>query len=191
MSTQIVRRRGFTLIELVLSIVLLGIVLSVGTSVVSDSFITARNLNAQTASITDLRSALDRVARELRSVALVNVGSLREFDVQTAGPSSVSFNKVDAFGSLTRVTLALQSGELQLTLGAAGPPVVLLRDVTGFSLVYLNSANALLTANNQCGANPCPSSWRQAVRSVQITLTVSTTGAGAQSLTTLAALRSR
>lgn len=59
---------GFTLIELIISIVLIGILAVVGSSMIVDSFSTTRMVNADTASAGQARYALERLAREIREV---------------------------------------------------------------------------------------------------------------------------
>jgi prepilin-type N-terminal cleavage/methylation domain-containing protein len=62
------RDSGFTLIELVISIVLLGILAAVGSSMIVDSFTTSRMVNAEIASESQARYALERLAREIREI---------------------------------------------------------------------------------------------------------------------------
>lgn len=63
---------GFTLVELIISIVLIGILGAVGSSMIVDSFTTARMVDADTASAGQARYALERLARDIREVKLAS-----------------------------------------------------------------------------------------------------------------------
>lgn len=59
---------GFTLIELIISIVLLGILAAVGATMFSESFTVTSMVNANQASTAQARYALERMEREIREV---------------------------------------------------------------------------------------------------------------------------
>jgi prepilin-type N-terminal cleavage/methylation domain-containing protein len=59
---------GFTLIELIISIVLLALLGTVGSTIFKDSFTTARLVDAEAGSEGGARYALDRLAREIREI---------------------------------------------------------------------------------------------------------------------------
>ncbi len=66
------RDLGFTLVELVISIVLVGMVAAVGTSMLKDTFATAQMVNDNTASVGQARYVLERLAREIRETKYAN-----------------------------------------------------------------------------------------------------------------------
>lgn len=63
---------GFSLIELVISIVLIGLLAAVGTTMISDSFDTATMVNASQSSAAQARYALERLEREIREIKYAN-----------------------------------------------------------------------------------------------------------------------
>lgn len=73
---------GVTLIELVISIVLLGILAAVGATMFSESFTISSVVNANQASTAQARYALERVEREIREVKFA--GSAYDITDKTA-----------------------------------------------------------------------------------------------------------
>lgn len=139
------RRWGFTLIELALVIVVLGILVAAGSGVISDSLRATRGLDAFAASANDARAALDRVARELRAVAYRTVDATGipladaaigyGFLEATAG--RVRFEKGDA-ASAQIVAICLLDGNLRLQVGGTGcQGSILLSGVTGLNFRYV------------------------------------------------------
>jgi len=72
--------RGFTLIEMVISIVLLGILSMLSAHMISDSIMSSKRVHAENAGTASGRYAMERLSRELREV---------RFD-DTAGAFSIS-----------------------------------------------------------------------------------------------------
>ena len=62
------RQRGFTLMEIIISVVLLGILGVVGTTMISSSFYTTRVMSTGHLAYSAARYALERMAREIREV---------------------------------------------------------------------------------------------------------------------------
>ena len=62
-APNMLREAGFTLVELIIAIVLLGILGAVGSTMILDSFTTTQLSNASTASAGQARYALERLAR--------------------------------------------------------------------------------------------------------------------------------
>ena len=168
---------GFTLIELVLVIVLLGIVLVAGSSVIGDSFKVSRTLTANAAQDMDVRIALDRIARELRGVSLLRreTGG-NEYDFLIAQPGLVKFNKVDAFGVPTNVKICLAY------VKEISP------NTESLEFIYLDSSASKINLPGCSNVSDCLTLRRQ-VRSVLITV-VTKKGGASERLTTLAAMRS-
>lgn len=163
---RIRRSSGFTLIELIIVIVLLGLLAAVGSNMISDSFTTSRMVNADTASKQQARYALERLAREIREVKYDTTNS-RHCITSLASPTNLAFNKTSgaydstcATNAIT-VTINKNAAEVNLTLlySPATVSSTLSNQVSGFSLVYLDASGTATTSTS-------------AVRFVVITLAV-------------------
>ena len=130
------RQHGFTLVEVVIAIVVMGILAAVGSSMISDTFKTARIVDASQGSADQARYAMERLAREIREVKAVG-GS---YSIGTMGPTTMVFTRTINGADVT-VTIA-KSGN-NLTLGYSSPAVTsnLATQVTGFALDFLKLDN--------------------------------------------------
>lgn len=81
---------GFTLVELLLAIVLLGLLATVGASMLVDSFRVSTSLQAEQLIQYEARYALERIARELREVKRLAVGTPC---ISVMGPQRVVFRR--------------------------------------------------------------------------------------------------
>ena len=155
---------GFTLVELVMSIVLIGILAAVGASMISDSFRTTRIVNADNASQARARYALERMAREIREVKYTSTGPSIGYCLITNNwtASRLNFNKrLDNDINTDSCTTGTSPVDIRyispsVTLGG----VSLTTDVDAASFVYYMS-NGTTTTND-------PSN----IKFVEITLTV-------------------
>lgn len=147
-------QRGYTLIELVMTIVLLSLLGAVGVTMISDSFDITLWTNANQASAAKSRYALERLERELREVKKLAGGGYC-VGTLTNPASSLTFQQ-PAVGSTNTSACATQSVALtinhaggQLTLQKAGATATLLDGVTAFSLNFLdqNLANTTSAAS--------------------------------------------
>ena len=104
------RRRGFTLIELVVVMVLLGFLSAVGAKMIAGtmetSYITTRNHTSGS----QARYAMERITREIRETAFSATG----YSIATMGASSIVFTKED--GTVVTITYSANS----MTLGYTG-----------------------------------------------------------------------
>jgi prepilin-type N-terminal cleavage/methylation domain-containing protein len=126
---------GFTLIELVTSLVLLGLIASVGTSLVSDNFRTVMRVNARHTTADQVRYAMDRMAREIRELKYSESSG---YAVTAMSATSLAFKR-DIAGSEVTVTLAKASGSSDVTLGYSSPAVsaTLVPHASSLALEYL------------------------------------------------------
>ena len=168
-------QQGFTLIEMTLVIVLLGILSSVGVNMIADSYVTTQLVNNSNAYTSTARYAMERLSREMRQISYdTNTKSLL---ISTAAASQMSFTESDLSTTET-VTIHMNGTSLMLNNATLGTDAVLAEHVTAFSLQYFD-ANM---------ATP-PASIGQ-IRFVQINLTVSDASlAQTVQLQTLVALR--
>ncbi len=178
---------GFTLIELIISIVLIGLLAVVGSSMITDSFTTSRMVNASTASAGQARYALERLAREIREVKYDTSTSTNQYCVDTitwAGSDSLVFRKMSATGLAntsstdcsTQVTRASITGGSSLTFGHSP-------DATSDFTTSILASNVTANLNNVPLLTYFKIDGTQAtntsdIRFVVITLTVTDTTSG-------------
>ena len=167
---------GFSLVELVFSIMLIGMMATVGSSIIADTFTTTRRVNAANASADHARYAVERLAREIREARYGAAGTI---DSSTLTPTKLCF--VNTSG----VTVAIIGDGTNLKLGhtsgvsptcTPGTPATLSTQVAanGFALAYLDASGAVINS---------PSSNVILIRFVQITLTVKDTATSGESTT--------
>lgn len=134
---------GFTLIELILTVVLLGILGATGTSMLVDSFSTARIVNAANTDAAKGRYGLERVARELREVKRISGA----YCFTTQAATSVSFARM-ATGSTNTTSCSTEVIPVSITLSGTDLQLVksgtatLANNVTAFNLAYKTIADA-------------------------------------------------
>lgn len=158
------RCSGFTLVELVISIVLIGILASVGSSMIVDSFTTTRMVNAENASEGLARYALERLAREIREVKFVGSGATGNYSISTLTASKLVFTRTVSGADVT-VTIDNLTAPTLLTLGYSLPAVTsnLSKNVSSFTLAYYDVlGNSTTDTSNSPGG----------IRFVVIALTV-------------------
>lgn len=203
---------GFTLVELVITMVLLGILASVGSNMLSDSFTTTRMVNADVASNTQARYAMERLAREIREIKFdadnanhcissLASGNTLSFRKNTSGATyNSNCGSNDYSVTVSRTGLGAPYALTLAYAYAAHPPA----DVSALLsnqlvnnagsptpplLTYLDSNGCSTTlVNSSIGTSNC--STRGGVRFVLITMTVTDPTSGqTTALRTRVALR--
>ena len=117
-STDTSRRAGcggFTLIELIIVIVLLGILAAVGSNMLSDSFTTTRMVNDGYARQAEARYVIERLAREIREVKYLSSGS---YCITTMTSSQLEYQKPNV-GSADQTNCSTESSTV--TIGYSAP----------------------------------------------------------------------
>lgn len=197
--------RGFSLLELVVVIVLIGIVVAAGSGVIGESVKVTRNLNDSAAIVSDTRAALDRIARESRAVAWDEPASgTPGYLFVSAGASSVQFQKASGgpvYGFCRGVSCPIGPKAADtLYFLVDSTATVLLENVTDLTLAYeaslnpassLNSTDLPLLMTCPTATPPTCLSLPSNIRLVQISLTISRDNGGPLTLSTVAAMRSR
>lgn len=157
---------GFSLIELIISIVLLGFLAAIGTTMISDSFDTTRLVNSSQSSAGQARYALERMEREIREVAY----SGSSYTIATMDPTRLVFTKSDG------VTVTINSGGANLAIAypTSATPATLSNQVSNFALAYYRIADdGSITSSGVNASN---------VRFVEIKLTLTDSNTSGQSI---------
>jgi prepilin-type N-terminal cleavage/methylation domain-containing protein len=157
-------QHGFTLFEMVISIVLMGILAVFGTSMVYDNMKTVVSVNSGARSLDRARYAMDRLARELREVKFTS-GTYSFTSALGAGATSVAFVRTIAG---TDVTVTLSRSGSNVALQYSLPTVTsstLVNNVTSFSVDFYDADGTATTSTSD-------------VRYVGLTLVVSDSASG-------------
>ena len=133
--------RGFTLIEMVMVIVILGILAGLTAPIFSQGLTAARLTTENLNTMAKLRYATERLAREVRQVDY-NAGA---YAVSTMSVISLVFTKADT--ASTTVSITSGGGNVVLAYSSPAVSAVLTDEVSSFSLVYYD-ANGAVTASS-------------------------------------------
>ena len=165
------RNSGFTLVELVICIVLVGMLAAVGSTMMVDTFSTSRMVNADNASMGQARYTLERLAREIREIKYDSTNN--SYCITTMTASNLVFYKTTGGGVYNSVcatnayAVTINYANPNLTLQYSSPAVTaaLSNQAASFALQYLDAAGAATVLAS-------------AIRFVVITLTVTDTTSG-------------
>ncbi|HSH92193.1 MAG TPA: prepilin-type N-terminal cleavage/methylation domain-containing protein [Ramlibacter sp.] len=134
-------QRGFTLMELVIVIALLGILSALGASIFVDSFTVTRMVDSTQRTAGSSRYALERLARELREVKYSALTTAYTITL-TAPAGTLAFTRSSG-GVEQVVSVALTGSDLTLSYGT---PQVLAKNVSAFTASYLKIDGTTATA---------------------------------------------
>lgn len=155
MDKHMKNKKGFTLIEVVVSLVLIGILVVVaglGLVQIVNGYVLAKQ-NSET--IQKVQIAMARIGKELGAAN----------SISTAAATSITYTRPNSPTDLTPVTNTLEfvNSEVRIGISSINPRPTLINNVTAFSLAYYDAAgNATATPAN--------------IRRVNINLTI--TGVG-------------
>lgn len=102
--------RGFTLIEMTMVIVILGVLAAATVPLLTNSFRAYETNQTNLVTLSKLRYATERIARELREVAFNGTN----YQIATMGANTLSFTKNDAASTV-------------VTINGSAPPLVTLQ----------------------------------------------------------------
>ncbi|MEK7752211.1 MAG: type II secretion system protein [Acidobacteriota bacterium] len=149
-------RRGFTLVELVLVIMVLGLLAAVGSTMIVDTFKTTGMVTAENTSEVMARYALERLAREIREIkydstngAYCITSTMSSTTTLTYYKTSGTYNSTCATNADT-VTISYDAANKLVTLSYASIPNLtstLARNVSSFALNNYNIGDALATTS--------------------------------------------
>ena len=144
--------RGFTLVELVITIVLIGILSAVGSTMISDSFTTTRSVNSSQGIAGQARYVIERIGREIRETKYL---SDKTYAITPTSATKLIFTKSND------VTVTINNSGANLTLGYSSPATTstLTNQVGSFAVTYYDVSGAITNSNS-------------AIRFVQISLTL-------------------
>jgi len=143
---------GFTLVELIISIVLVGMLATVGSKMIASGFATARMINADNASTEQARYVMERLARETREIKYSSSGGNYCISAMTA--TNLVFSKTsgsyDPTCATNAITVTINKSGTNLTLGYnPGVTSATLGDqVSAFTLSYLDINGAATTSTS-------------------------------------------
>lgn len=86
--------RGFTLIEMIASIVILGVLAAIGAPMLSNGFRAYEATHASLLTLNKLRYATERMAREIREVRR-DPANLSDYDIAVMAATTFKFKKTD------------------------------------------------------------------------------------------------
>lgn len=169
------RQSGFTLLEIVISVMLLGILSVVGSTMISGAFYTTRIISTEHLAYSAARYALERMAREIREMHYDPANGT--LSLSTMSRSQLSFVKSGVSGT-SNVNFQYTSPTLYMSYPPADS-AILARDISDFSFTYLDANRVQITDPQLANS----------VRFVRIALTTSPTSAQTLSLDTQVSLR--
>ena len=144
------RSRGFTLIEMVLSILIIGMLGGAAAMAISYGARAAIETQTRVDTLSDLRMATERMAREIRLMRR-NPVTPANYDILSHDGTSLSFRRLDRSGTSARIVTIDGSALPVIRLGydspAVAPAPVLAERVSAFALRYLQADGVTETAN--------------------------------------------
>ncbi len=172
--------KGFTLIEMVITILILGIIGSVTGIALTEGVLAFRASNEVTDTLSKLRLASERLAREIRTVRR-NPADTSSYHFTARDADSMTFQRIASDGVSVETVTIDGSGGSNITLGY-GTDYILTNQVNSFSLDYFqadgSSASAHPVNNNvayvefeiiltDSNGNSYPQRTRVALRNLQ------------------------
>ena len=164
--------RGFTLIEMTMVIVILSVLAAATTPLLTNSFRAFETNQTNLVTLSKLRYATERIARELREVAFNGTN----YQIAPMGANTLSFTKNDAASTVVTITSAPPLVMLQYSTPAMSATLTDL--VSSLQFQYFD-INDVATASNV------------AVAYVDVVLTLTDPNSGAAVQRTRIALRNR
>lgn len=128
--------RGFTLIELTMTIVILGIVAAVGAPMLANGLQMFQAATVELNTLSKERYAMARMARELRAANFNSGTSQYDVTLASAGASGISFTKTDG----VTVTLTGAPPLLQITYSSGGGAATLTDQVAAAGVAFTGYA---------------------------------------------------
>lgn len=154
------RQRGFTLIEMVVSIALSGVLVAVVAPPLTESFRARSRIVARGELVVEGRTALEKIVRDLREMGVLE-GSTTAPDLSRAEDSRIDFGVLG---------YRLSGTDLQRTSDGGSTWRLAARGVSGLTIAYADEDG------NALGATPLSAADRAAVRRVTVLLQLTSNG---------------
>lgn len=167
--------RGFTLIEMVMVIVIIGILAAFSTPLLLGTFQAFETNQTNLVTLSKLRYATERMAREIREVRFAG-GAY----AIVMGPTTLQFTKNDTAGTIVTITSAPPLVTLQYSTPAMDATLTDQVAVNGLQFVYYD-------INNNSGASIDATN----IAYVDVALTLTDPNSGPMQQRTRVALRNR
>lgn len=165
------RQAGFTLFEITISVVLLGLLGVVGSTMISSSVITTQLQSRNQQTYASARYAMERMRRDIREIAFdTDSGNV---SITVMNTSQLVFDKSGPAG-LSPISLNYSGSTLTLTTAAGSG--ILASELSAFALDYLDASGQSTPNAND-------------VRAIRVAMTISAPQAQTLSLSTTIALR--
>ena len=137
------RQHGFSLMEITIGMVLLGILSVVGSTMIASSFFTTRIISTEHLAYSSARYAMERMGRELREIQYDTVSGTVSISTMTA--TQLAFTKS---GLTQAVNVGFQYAAPALTMSTPAGVATLASDIGSFSFSYLDVNKAATTVPN-------------------------------------------
>lgn len=167
-----VHARGFTLIEMSMVIVILGILAAATTPLLTNSFRAYETNQSNMVTLSKLRYATERIARELREVRFNGTN----YEIASMTANTLSFTKNDVASTIVTIASAPPLATLQYSTPAMTS--TLTDQVTSLQFEYYDISDAATSSNVD-------------VAYVDVVLTLTDPNSGAAVQRTRIALRNR
>jgi prepilin-type N-terminal cleavage/methylation domain-containing protein len=151
--------RGFTLVELIVAMALIGIMFSMGAGLISQNMTNTLMVDAGQSSLDRTRYALGRVSRELREIQYSSGSGSYSITSLSSNATTITFTRFIG-GVSNSVTIARSGNVLNLSylpIGGSVTTSALVGNVSGFTLDFFDGDGAATTSSAD-------------VRSIQVTL---------------------
>ena len=145
------RSNGFTLVEMVLAILIIGLLGTAAAMTINYGARAAMETQTRVDTLSNLRMATERLAREIRQMRR-DPAAATNYDIISRSATGLSFRRLDGTGSTARIVTINGSTPPIVTLTYDSPFVaptpVLVNRVSALLLTYLQADGLTASANN-------------------------------------------
>ena len=125
-ASGVASQQGFTLIEVIFAVIILGVLATVGTNMIYSGFVTSNYVNAENSAVASGRYALERISREMRES---DKGSV------TLGSNQIGFTR-ERQTLNTVIKYDAMAKRLTMAPAETGQDYILAENVVSFDCAY-------------------------------------------------------